>query len=250
MRENNRISLSDKAYYKYYDHNCFFSLFVSSLLIFKFPIMIETLISLGFALTVFFVTDITLIEKPREFISIVCTGLTSYSITVIGFLLVSFTILIVLINSKSIFKYFALEDSYYKKPLVRILLSVFIIPVGVFILLFIFSISISFLLPVFGINSFNFECKRIIFRLFVSIALFLFVFSILEFLSFFHNIYKFIVISSYDMAVEYEQKIIKATVLPQIHLNKDIDKKRIIENIIYEQAKTNNSDSGSSNTQP
>lgn len=237
--ENIRVTLSDKAYFKYYNYRGFFSLFVSSLLEFKLSIIKETFISLSFALVGFFIVDITFIDKPREFISGICTGLTSYSITVIGFLLISFTMLIILNNTKSVFRYFALEDLKYKKPLIRMLLGVFIIPIGVFILLFLFSIIIGFLLPVFGTNYFIFEYKRVIFKLFISITLFLFTYSIWEFLSFFYNIYNFIVISSYDMAIEYEQKKIKSNVLPQLSLNEDIDEKKIIDNIKTEQVNIN-----------
>ena len=224
MKKNKRVTLSDKAFFKYYDHHGFLSLFASSLIQLKSSIFKETLISLGFALIGYFAIDIMFIEKPREFISVVCSGLRNYTITVIGFLLFSFTMLMVLISSKSIFKYFALEDPKYKKPIIKILLGAFIVPVGIFIFLFIFSTVISFLLHVSAIYYLTFECKQLFFRLFASVALFLFVFSILEFFSFFYNIYIFIVKSSYDMASEYEQRIIKTTVLHQTHHDDDIEK--------------------------
>jgi hypothetical protein len=137
--------------------------------------------------------------------------------------------LMVLNTSKSFFRYFVLEDSKYKKPLIRILLSFFIIPIGVFIVLLLFSMLTSFMIPVFGTHQFTFSIKNLIFKIFIGIISFLFVFSIIELLSFFHNIYKFIVITSYDMAKNFEQEVIRKEILPGMTLDDGSD--LIVENI-------------------
>jgi hypothetical protein len=206
MKKNKkeRITLSDAAYYKYYNQGNFISVFTSSFLCLGHTIIIETAVSFLLGCVCFLFVKISYIDQPKEFMSAVCEGMTSYSITTIGFLLVSFTMLMVLNDSKSLFRYFALEDSHYKKPLSRILLGVFIIPIGVFITLFIFSMLTGFMIPVFNTQRFTYSSKNLIFRLFVGFTTFLFVFSILEFLSFFHNIYKFIVITSYDASKTFE----------------------------------------------
>jgi hypothetical protein len=234
-KDNGRITLSDEAYYKYYDHKNFISLFISSFLQSGRAIIIETGISFFIGLVCFLGIRVSYISKPREFISVVCTGMTSYSITTIGFLLVAFTMLMILNDSKSLFRYFALEDSRYKKPLIKILLSVFIIPIGVFILLLIFSMLIGFMIPVFDPQQFTYSDKEILIKIFVGFATFLFIFSIFEFLSFFHNIYKFIVITSYDMAKNFEQEVIKKEVLPGMSLDDGSD--QILENIISKSKK-------------
>ncbi|MDR1488454.1 MAG: hypothetical protein LBI26_01805 [Holosporales bacterium] len=233
MKKNKKehLTLSDKAYFSHYSQHGFFALFVSSLIQHKYSILKEIGISLLFSLCSFLLIDISKIDRPREFIAVVSTGLTTYSITTIGFLLVSFSLLIVLNSSNSIFRYFSLEDSNYRKPLLSVLLSSFIIPIGVFIALLFFSMVISFLLPVYSINQFCYKTKRFIFKCLMGISVFLFVYSIQEFFSFFYNIYSFIVVSSHNMARDYEQEIIKETVLPGMPLETDKDKEKIIENI-------------------
>jgi hypothetical protein len=205
-KSSDRITLSDKAYYTYYEENNFFSLFISSLV--QSRSIIPVGISLCLAIAGFFLIDITHIDKPREFISVVSAGLTTYSITTMGFLLVSFTMLMILNSSKSFFRYFALEDSNYKKPLIRILLGFFIIPIGIFSFLLVFSMATNFMSPVFSVNQFNLNSKILIFKTFIGIAVFLFVLSLSELFSFFYNLYNFIVITSYDMAKNFELDII------------------------------------------
>jgi hypothetical protein len=227
-----RITLSDTAYYKYYDQGNFISVFMSSFLHSGYIIIIEAMASFLFGCVCFLFVKISYINEPREFISAVCTGMTTYSVTTIGFLLVSFTMLMVLNDSKSLFRYFAIEDSSYKKPLLKILLNFFIVPIGVFILLLMFSLLTSFMLPVFGIHQFAFNTKNLIFKFFIGIVVFLFLFSILEFLSFFHNIYKFIVITSYDTAHRFEQDVInRSNVLDEMVCDDGSDE--IIKNIKY-----------------
>jgi hypothetical protein len=233
MKKNkkDRLALSDKAYFTYYNQHNFFTLFASSMVQHKYGILKEIGISLVFSLCCFFFMDISQIDKPREFIAVVSTGLITYSITTIGFLLVSFSLLIVLNTSNSIFRYFSLEDSNYRKPLLKVLLSSFVIPIGVFIVLLFFSMTVSFLLPVYGINQFNYETKRFVFKCLMSIFVFLFMYSIQEFFSFFYNIYSFIVISSYNMARDYEQEVIKKNILPDMRLETDSDEEKIVKNI-------------------
>jgi hypothetical protein len=213
MKKNKRgrITLSDEAYYKYYNEKNFVSLFISSFLGLGRTVIIKIIVFFLLGFMCFIFIDISYIDKPREFILAVSTGMSSYSITTIGFLLVSFTMLVILNDSKSLFRYFALESSSYKKPLIKLLLSIFIIPIGVFILLMIFSMLIGFMLPIFGTQRFSYGEKNLFIKLFVGFIFSLFVFSILEFFSFFYNIYKFIVITSYDTAKNFEQDIINKT---------------------------------------
>ncbi len=225
-----KITLSDKAYYEYYNQNNFYSLFLNSLVHSKsyFGILFSLLISI---FPLWFI-DISHIDKPREFIFVVSNGLVTYSITIIGFLIVSFTILIILNSSLAIFRYFAIEDEKYKNPLIRVLLSVFIVPIGVFVILLILCLIINFSIPVFSVNSFEYSTKRIIFKFFIGIISFLFIYSITEFLAFFHNIYKFIVISSYDASSNFELEVIKEKgVMEKFKLKIESDKEIIIKNI-------------------
>jgi hypothetical protein len=132
--------------------------------------------------------------------------------------------LIVLNSSGSAFHYFAIEDSNYKKPLIRVLLGFFIVPIGVFIFLLIFSMLSGFLLPVLSIDRFSEKCKNVLFKVFLGCNVFLFIFSIMEFFSFFHNIYKFIVISSYTEAFDFECEVIQKEAFPSMLSTVEMDK--------------------------
>jgi hypothetical protein len=225
-----RITLSDRAYYEYYDQGNFISLFVSSFLHSGYSTIIVATTSflLGCFCSLF--VKISYIDQPREFVSAVCTGMTTYSITTIGFLLVAFTLLVVLNDSKSSFSFFAIEDSNYKKPLLKVLLNLFIVPIGVFILLLMFSMLTGFLIPVFDSHQFTYAGKNLIFKIFAGFFAFLFLFSTLEFVSFFHNIYKFIVVISYNTAKEFELDVINKLKVLDIEIYDD-GRDKIIKNI-------------------
>jgi hypothetical protein len=229
-KNNTHITLSDKAYYKYYDYKNFSFLFLSSLC--QSRSFLEIIVSSVLAAVGSLAVEISYISKPREFITVVCTGLTTYSITVMGFLLISFTILIIVNSSKSAFRHFTKEDENYKAPLIRVLLGHFIIPIGIFSLLLFFSMLIGFLVPVFDVNRFGFVTKYWIFKCFLGIVIFLFIYSIFEFLSFFYNIYNFIVITSYKASSEFEQEVIKE-IINNFVTDIEKDKKTIQENIEF-----------------
>lgn len=228
MKESNRITLSDQAYHKYYNRNNFYSLFIGAFV--ESKSYIGNLISIAIGICFLLFVDISQIAEPRELLKAISAGLITYSITVIGFLIVAFTLLIVLNSSKSIFHYFAIEQSKYKRPLISILLSTFIVPIGVFILLFGVSIFLSFAIPIFGVESFRYKDKVIIFKILTGTIVALFIFSVLEFLAFFHNIFKFIVLSSYDAAKTFEQETIKERVLPDLKDSATLDRNLIEQN--------------------
>jgi hypothetical protein len=232
MQKNKKehIILSDTAYYKYYDQGNFISLFASSFLHSGHSTIIVAVASFLLGCFCFLFVKISYVSQPREFVSAVCTGMITYSITTIGFLLVAFTLLVVLNDSKSSFSFFAIEDSNYKKPLLKVLLNLFIIPIGVFSLLLMFSMLTDFMIPVFGIHQFTYVGKNLIFKIFVGFFAFLFLFSTLEFLSFFHNIYKFIVIVSYNTAKEFELDVINELKILDIEIYDD-GRDKIIKNI-------------------
>jgi hypothetical protein len=232
MKKNKKehIILSDTAYYKYYDQGNFISLFASSFLHSGRSTVIVAAASFLLGCFCFLFVKISYINQPREFVSAVCTGMTTYSITTIGFLLVAFTLLVVLNDSKSSFSFFVIEDSKYKKPLLKVLLNIFIVPIGVFSLLLMVSMLTNFMIPVFGIHQFTYAGKNLIFKIFTGVFVFLFLFSTLEFFSFFHNIYKFIVIISYNTAKEFELDEINKLKVLDIKIYDD-GRDKIIKNI-------------------
>jgi hypothetical protein len=82
--------------------------------------------------------------------------------------------------------------------------------------------------------------KILIFKLLVSLFSLLILLSISELISYFYNIYRFIVITSFTVSKEYEERLLQAVYVD--HKNVDIlerdDAKKIIENIEKEKLKT------------
>jgi hypothetical protein len=107
--------LTDQSNKKYYSEKNFFQLWLKSY--YSAHNIILHSICLALSIILFFIIDISFPFKFREYISLYSDISLTYSSTIIGFLLVSFSILLSISNVRNTFSYFVNENEKYKKPL-------------------------------------------------------------------------------------------------------------------------------------
>ena len=144
----------------------------------------------------------------RQYILLLSDITLTYSSTIIGFLLVSFSILLSLSSVKTTFNYFVKKNSRYKRPLLKVILDHFIFPIGIFLILLISSLCVKLLFGLIIFIKIGVYYKTVFFRLFIGSSLFLILLSITELVSYFYNIYRFIIITSFSVSKEYEEEIL------------------------------------------
>ena len=198
--------LSEESYKKYYAEKGFLQVWFRSYIsahniILHCVFFIISLISICL-INIHFPFDF------RNYIGMISDIILTYSSAIIGFLLVSFSILLSISNVRDSFRYFVDADTYYKRPLLKVILDHFIFPIGIFLILLIMSLIIKILN---GINIFNdIEAiyKILIFKALIFIYIFIILLSISELISYFFNIYRFIVMTSYTISKEYEEELL------------------------------------------
>lgn len=145
----------------------------------------------------------------RVYVGTFSDAMLTYSSTIIGFLLVSFSILLSISSVRNNFSYFVKTNHFYKKPLLKVILDHFIFPIGVFLIILIMSLIIKLLNEFSIISNIALIYKNALFRVFISTYIFLLLLSVSELVSYFFNMYRFIVITSFTISKEYEEDILR-----------------------------------------
>lgn len=199
--------LSEKAFHENYAEKNFTKLWFRSYISAHSIVLhsVYLIISVVTALLI----EIKLKFNFHQFIELITDLSLTYSSTIIGFLLVSFSILLSLSSVRNTFKYFVNSNPTYKKPLLKVILDHFVFPIGVFLLLLIMSFSVKLIIGYFGNFEIDVSIKSVLFRIFLGTYIFIILLSVSELISYFFNVYRFIVITSFTVAKEYEEEILK-----------------------------------------
>lgn len=199
-------TLSEKSFLDNYAEKGFTTLWIKSYGSAK-QIIIHILFLLCSVASAFFV-PVSIPYSYRQFMGLVSEVMLTYSSTIIGFLLVSFSILLSLSNVRNTFSYFVKHNQIYKKPLLKVILDHFIFPIGIFLILLVGSLIVKLVLGIADFSAITLQYKEILYRIFVCIYSFLFLLSVSELVSYFFNMYRFIVITSLTVSKEYEEEIL------------------------------------------
>lgn len=214
MNEENL--LSDKAHKEFYSEKGFLQVWIRSYFS-THNIKLHSVFFILSIVVVFFI-KISYPFSFRSYIEIFSDILFTYSSTIIGFLLVSFSILLSISNVRNTFSYFVKKDKLYQQPLLKVILDHFIFPIGVFLILLIISLVIRILNSMNLFSNIRINLKVVFFKFLVFSYVFLLLLSISELIDYFFNMYRFIVITSHTISREYEEEIVK-----KIVKNEEID---------------------------
>ncbi|EMY71964.1 hypothetical protein LEP1GSC199_0640 [Leptospira vanthielii serovar Holland str. Waz Holland = ATCC 700522] len=200
--------ISDKTFKKYYSERNFWIVWIKSLSLInnKFFIILYSLSN------TIFITFFPF-EFPFDFANLfknLQNILFTFSITVLGFFLISFTIVASILNTKGIFKHFNDDENTYKQPLIKVLLLYFITPIGFFILNLIHSF-ILLIFQIFDLSHLNsFHLFYFLSKISLSYLIIILSLSVLELVSYFYNIYQFLSLYFFLASKDYEKGLIVA----------------------------------------
>lgn len=199
--------LTEEAYEKYYAEKGFPQVWVRSYLSAHSIILHSIFVATSTAVAL--IIRVKLPFSFRTYIATFSEIALAYSSAIIGFLLVSFSILLSLSNVRNGFSYFVKRNHVYKRPLLKVILDHFIFPIGVFLIILIASLMIKMLNGTNLLNEISVSNKILIFKILLGINTFLILLSISELISYFFNIYRFIVITSLTISKEYEEDLLR-----------------------------------------
>ena len=204
---DNLDTLSDKAYSEFYSERDFAHVWFRSY--FSVHNIVLHFCFVALAIIASSIVKFSFPFNFRNYIEMFSDILLTYSSTIIGFLLVSFSILLSISNVRNHFTYFVKINKIYNRPLLKVILDHFIFPIGVFLLLLILSLMIKLFNGFCFFSHLNLSYKTHIFRLLIGGYSFLVLLSISELVSYFFNMYQFIVITSFTISKEYEESILE-----------------------------------------
>ncbi len=232
MSKKNIETLSEKANKRFYQDKNFKSLFFSAIQASKGKC--HFFIVSGLFLIISVLLKFKYPTPFVELLNIYNDTLFNFSLTVISFLLVSFSILLGVGNNRSVFTNYRNTDNEYKMPLLKALLLHFILPAGIYLLLFILTFIIKILLPFERHFNLSLLFKVSIIKTLIFLYSTLTYLCIVELISYFYNITQFIFISNYFLSSDYESDLINKIFVTKEKISKieEDDAKEIERNIL------------------
>jgi len=199
-------TISQNTIRKYYFERTFLQIFKKSMS--KEIETIITILYLSFTITFVIILctqeTLTIIKNKNilDFINIVIT----FSITVFGFLLISFSILVNFVISKNIPSFFLAslnKENGSEDPKLKSILTEFILPVGLYFFLFLVSLIIRLVLLYLSEDG-NASILMIVVSSFIVSH---FLLSIIELANYIYNIYATLVLMAYTSTLEVELSV-------------------------------------------
>lgn len=206
-------TLSQKAHAEFYSEKGFIHVWIRSYLSARSVILHTFFLIIAISSAIFIKFSFPF--SFRNYIGMFSDIILTYSSTIIGFLLVSFSILLSISNVRNNFTYFVKVNTIYKRPLLKVILDHFIFPIGVFLLLLVLSLVIKLFNGFCFFSHIVLTFKVIVFRILIGLYCFLVLLSISELISYFYNMYRFIVITSFTISKEYEESILDKVYVKQ-----------------------------------
>lgn len=199
------ISYSKNIYDRYYKSKNILDLFIISSrngLSFR-QLMLSVVIGLSgsYCLIALFKSD------PFDIIvGLVPIIITSVA-TIIGFLLISYTIIIVHVNKQNAFKDFSQISEKKGEPPLRLILLHFIFPSILFLSLFVFSAAVQLIVNLKLTNLFEIFDARMLNSIVVNLLFTHFLYSLFEIGNYFYNIYVYISSTAKKESEAYEMEL-------------------------------------------